>query len=130
MLTTQEVEQYIRLTLKQHKIRVKVEFSDYVWNVRKVCGLYCSPEKKILLSPFVLESFALFKHVFLHELAHALDHRERGDSIWNGKRANWHGAHFHKWCKHLGIPHTSKVPRHLSKVFLTGAKKSSTLSSP
>ena len=47
MLTTEEVSQYIRLTLKQHKVEVKVEFSDYVWKKRRACGMYFSKEKTI-----------------------------------------------------------------------------------
>ena len=120
MLTTQEVSQYIRLTLKQHKVEVEVEFSDYVWNKRRACGMYFSKEKTIRMSPRVLKSFALFRYVFLHELAHALDHKERGDSIWkNRKRSNWHGANFRKLCKQLDIPTGRFVPRHLFQIFLT-----------
>lgn len=113
MLTTTEVEQFIRLTLKQWGINVPVSFCPKVWNKRKAYGLYWPDEKKIELSPLILKSFPLFKHVFYHELCHALDHRERG-SLMRGERVNAHGANFNKWCRTLGIKKGRIIPKELN----------------
>jgi predicted metal-dependent hydrolase len=117
MLTTQEVQQYIRLTLKQYKVSVKVSFSDKVFKEKGFCGYYNVVKKEIVLDNMVLKSFSVFKYVFLHELCHKLDHEERGTLFKNG-RCNFHGANFNKWCKVVGIERGAKMPWNLSKVFL------------
>jgi predicted SprT family Zn-dependent metalloprotease len=118
MLTIQEVSQYIRLTLKQYKVSVKVSFCDKVFKEKGFSGYYNIAKKEIVLDNAVLKSFAVFKYVFLHELCHKLDHQERGTLFKNG-RANFHGANFNKWCKTLGIPKGALMPPNLSRTFLS-----------
>ena len=118
MLTTQEVQQYIKLTLKQYKVSVKVSFCDKCFNEKGFSGCYNLITKEIVLDKRVLNSFAVFKYVFLHELCHKLDHKERKSLFKNGRR-NYHGANFNKWCKIVGIPRGAKMPWSLSKVFLS-----------
>ena len=117
-LTPKEVQQYIKLTLKQYKVSIKVSFSKHVFGERGFSGYYDLAKKEIVLDHKVLNSFAVFKYVFLHELAHALDHKERKSLLKNGRR-NYHGASFNKWCKVIGIPRGAKMPFNLSKVFLS-----------
>lgn len=117
MLTTQEVQQYIKLTLKQYKVSVKVSFCDDCFDTKGFSGYYSLVKKQIVLDRRVLKSFPLFKYVFLHELVHALDHKERKELTKNGRR-NYHGANFNKWCKIVGIPRGAKMPYNLSKTFL------------
>lgn len=113
MLTPQEVEQYIRLTLKQWNAEhVKVSFCPKLGVTRKAWGLYWPNRKKIELSYKILSSFALFEHVFKHELCHALDHSERGTLRKNG-RINAHGATFNQWCVKLKIKKGRFIPKNL-----------------
>ncbi len=69
--------------------------------------------KKITLSYEILASFELFKQVLLHEIAHYLDHKERGKLVSETGRMNTHGANFNKWCRKLGIATGPFVPRRL-----------------
>ncbi len=106
MLTTQEVEQYIRLTLKQWGMsHVRVSWIES----KKVNGLAYADDWRIELNYHVLRSFGLFKEIFLHELAHLLDYRERGTYIVN-KYEMAHGKNWRKWCRTLGIPARRKTP--------------------
>lgn len=113
MLTTKEVEQYIRLTLKQYKLDVKVEFSDSLFLEYGFFGGFYTSANRIELDVCVLKSFALFKHTLLHELCHKLDEKERGSIFTKTGRKNFHGANFNKWCKVLGIPKGRFTPEHL-----------------
>lgn len=106
MLTTQEVSQYIRLTLRQYGLpNVKIEWIQS----SKFNGLAYAPEGKIALSEHILSSFALFKEIFLHELAHLLDYNERGTFVVN-KYEMAHGKNWRKWCRILKIPARIKTP--------------------
>lgn len=113
MLTTKEVEQYIRLTLKQYKLDVKVEFSDSLFEKHGCFGGFYFLENRIELSTYILKSFTLFKYTLLHELCHKLDEKERGSIFTKTGRKNFHGANFNKWCKVLGIPKGRFTPEHL-----------------
>lgn len=105
-LTKNEVEQYIRLTLKQWKMsHVKIEWIQS----QKFNGLAYAEESKIELAAHTLKNFPLFKEIFLHELAHLLDYRERGTYLVK-KREMAHGKNWRKWCKVLGIPARLKTP--------------------
>lgn len=105
MFTTTEVQQYIRLTLRQWNMsHVKVEWMES----SKFNGLAYAQENKIELALHTLRSFPLFKEVFLHELAHLLDYSERGTYVVN-KYEMAHGKNWRKWCKTLGIPARTKT---------------------
>ena len=110
--TTSEIEQYIRMTLKQWSMsHIPVIIKDNL-NHSTALGLYHCDDKKIEISSIALQSFHLFRFVLLHELCHALDHNERGSLIVNN-RANFHGKNFHKWCKKLNIPSRRFIPKNL-----------------
>ena len=107
MLTTQEVEQYIRLTFKQYG------FSDFSveWmnlGARRL-GQANPWEKKIELSPKTLDTFHGFKLVFLHELAHVIQFYKMGQSYKVNGRNNFHGKVFKQCCKQLGITHKTHL---------------------
>ena len=108
MLTTQEVDQYIRLTLKQHG------FADHSvkWMKLKPRRLgQANPwEKRIELSEKILANFALFKLVFLHELAHVIQFYRMGETYRVNGRNNFHGKVFKQCCRELGISHKTKIP--------------------
>lgn len=105
MLTTQEVQQYIRLTLKQWNL-TGVEFA---WiESDKVRGLAYGANR-IELATNCLVSFRCFRETLLHEIAHLLDYRERGTYVVNVYKKQ-HGKNWKKWCKTLGIPARLKIP--------------------
>jgi predicted SprT family Zn-dependent metalloprotease len=100
MLTTQEVEQYARLTFKQYGLH---DYTLY-WNphVKRTLGFANPWEKKVELNKKVLKSFSLFKYVLLHEIMHVLDFNERGTFKRNG-RNDFHGKSFKAMCKKHGV---------------------------
>lgn len=105
MLTTQEVDQYIRLTLKQWDMsHVRVSWIES----QKVNGLAYAGDWRIELASHTLQSFTLFREIFLHELAHLLDYRERGTYVVN-KYEMAHGKNWRKWCHILKIPARTKT---------------------
>lgn len=98
-LTTQEVSQYIRLTLKQWEMpEVVVSWIES----NKFNGLAYAEEARIELNYDVLNCFHSFREIFLHELAHLLDYRERGTYLVN-KYEMAHGKNWRKWCRILKI---------------------------
>ena len=106
MLTTTEVQQYIRLTLKEHGApNVEIKWIDR----QDVLGLAYASDWKIELSTLCLSSFKCFREVLLHEIAHLLDFQERGTYLVN-KYEMAHGKNWRKWCKKLGIPARTKIP--------------------
>lgn len=111
--TTEEIDLYIRMTLKQWgMLHIPVSIRPKLSKKRAFGLYYFDKEKKIEIAQVALRSFSLFRYVLLHELAHALDHQERGSLIVNG-RVNAHGKNFRKWCKRLGIPTSRFVPKEL-----------------
>lgn len=113
MISEQDAKLFIRLTLKQYKMdHLEVSFCPKLGVGRKAWGLFWFRSKKIQLTPKVLHSYELFRHVFYHELAHALDDFERGGLVVNG-RVNAHGKNFNKWCKRLGIKKGRFIPKQL-----------------
>lgn len=107
MLTEQEVDLYTRITLKQQG------FAHYRVEFMKLGGRrlgQANPwEKKIELSPRVLSSFALFKLVFLHELAHVIQFYRMGETYKVNGRNNFHGKVFKQACRELGISHKTTI---------------------
>jgi hypothetical protein len=110
--TTEEIEQYARMTLKQHG------FSDHSCVIYddpkiKAWGLADPWDKRVMLSVKALRSFKLFRYVLLHEISHLIQHKRQGNSYYiNGKKA-WHNKVFRQVCKELGIPTSAKIPAHL-----------------
>lgn len=116
-ITIKDAEQYIRLTLREHNADIKVSFDSRLGRAKRNWGEYhfkssfdFSP-KEIRLTDMILCSFDLFRHVFLHELAHYLDHRDRGCLRSKSGRMNGHGANFNRWCKKLGIQKGAYIPK-------------------
>lgn len=111
--TTEEIECYIRMTLKQWNMSHLPVVIKPKLKPSNAKGLYYhGKQRKIEIAHCALKSFAYFRHVLLHELAHALDHQERGSLLVRG-RLNAHGANFNKWCKKLGIPKGRFIPENL-----------------
>jgi predicted SprT family Zn-dependent metalloprotease len=107
MITEQEATLYIRMTLKQWNM----SHIPFKWtNTRRTLGAYCVNARKIELSRQILNSFPLFKEVFLHELAHALDVAERNHSFRKNGRCSFHNRTWKKWCLTLGIPARRFIP--------------------
>lgn len=117
-MTITEADAFIKANLKKWNYsELKVEWIpnrksflggyQFYRTFRNVLGKYQSqsqpPPVRILLTPRILKKDELFREVFLHELAHALDHRERG-SFQINTRNSYHGVNWRKWCKVLGIP--------------------------
>jgi predicted SprT family Zn-dependent metalloprotease len=106
--TQEEIDQYCRMTLKQHG------FADY-----KVVFMKLPPrrlgqanpwKKRIELTHRTLANFALFKLVFLHELAHVIQFYRMGETYRVNGRNNFHGKVFKECCKELKISHKTKIP--------------------
>lgn len=112
VFTKSEAELYARLTLKQWGVsHIKVVISDVIENSPKTMGLFSWEDgETITIKTKCLERFITFDYVLKHELAHALDYKERGSLHTSNGRANFHGANFHKWCKKLCIPVNALVP--------------------
>ena len=107
MLTTEEANAYIRMTLKGWKrTDIKIEWAK---DRPSVLGTFNWTRNKITLTPRILRSPALFREVFLHELAHALDYAERGTFLVK-KNHVAHGKNWRKWCWTLGIPARRFIP--------------------
>lgn len=101
--TTEEINFYVRTTLKQWGMsHLPVVFKDQL-HIKRAAGLYHPQEKKIEIATRSLRCFSVFRQTFLHELAHALDHQERGTLFTASGRANFHGKNFRKWCRALGV---------------------------
>lgn len=120
-LTTSEVDQYCRLTLKQYNL------TDYkiVWkpNLKRALGMANPWEKQIELSPRILASFDSFKQTFLHELAHILQFSMMGGTYKVNGRNDFHGKAFKQACKIVGISSCRCHPIHLPLVPHEQAKK-------
>ena len=99
-LTTAEVEQYARLTLKQYGL------PNYQVVFMKLEGRrlgQANPwEKKIELSEKTLASFLLFKKVLLHEIFHCIQFQRMGGTFQVNGRNNFHGKVFRQVCKEHG----------------------------
>ncbi len=102
-LTTNEVAQFARLTLKQYGFAdynlVWMDFSD------NRLGQANPWEKQIELDPKVLRDFPTFRLVFLHELAHVIQFYRMGKTYRVNGRNNFHGKVFKQCCRELGITH-------------------------
>ena len=107
-LTTTEVSQYARMTLRQHG------FADHSVEFMPLSGRrlgQANPwEKKIELSPNCLKNFALFKLVLLHELAHVIQFYRMGQTYKANGRHNFHGKIFKQVCRELKISHKTTIP--------------------
>lgn len=108
MLTKQEVDQYIRLTLKQwglSQLSVKWFESERVLGRADVRG------NVLELNARILKRFSLFDEVLKHEIAHFLQFQANGNKfLWNGKRFSYHGADFKAQCRRMKIPARSRIP--------------------
>lgn len=107
-LTTAEVEQYARLTLKQYGL------PDYQVVFMKLEGRrlgQANPwEKKIELSEKTLTTFRLFCFVLKHEIAHCIQAQRMGGTFRVNGRNNFHGKIFKQVCREMGIPLSADVP--------------------
>jgi len=109
MITEQEAALYVRMTLKQWGLPPYFKWT----NTRRTLGAYNIRDSRIELSRQILNSFPLFKEVFLHELAHALDITERVRFFGTYKvrgRNDFHGKNWKKWCLTLRIPARRFIP--------------------
>jgi len=102
--TTEEIQQYARMTFKQYGLGDhKLVFLDKLDTPNRI-GQANPWKKKIELSPKAASNFALFRLVFLHELAHILQFARMGGTYKVNGRNNFHGKVFRQVCKEIGIP--------------------------
>ena len=106
MITQEEADCFIRLTLKEWNLSLPFEWT----NTQDRLGAYNITNRRIELSRQILNSFPLFKEVFLHELAHALDLKERNHIFRKNGRCSFHNRTWRKWCLTLGIPARRFIP--------------------
>jgi predicted SprT family Zn-dependent metalloprotease len=106
MITQEEADCFIRLTLKQWNLSLPFKWT----NTQRRLGAYDLTNRHIELSRQILNSFPLFKEVFLHELAHALDLKERNHLFHKNGRCSLHNRTWKKWCLTLGIPARRLIP--------------------
>jgi predicted SprT family Zn-dependent metalloprotease len=110
-LTTAEIEQYARMTLKQYG------FPDYQVVFMKLEGRrlgQANPwEKKIELSKKTLTTFSLFCFVLKHEIAHCIQFERMGGTFRVNGRNNFHGKVFKQVCREMKIPLSANVPSSL-----------------
>ena len=101
MLTTQEVEQYARLTFKQYGLSDHSLF----WNKRMKTTLgFANPwQKRVELNLNVLTDFLRFKYVLLHEIAHLIQFDRMGKTYKVNGRNDFHGKAFKAVCKEMII---------------------------
>lgn len=105
--TPQELDQYIRLTLKQWNI------SDVSFSFKKMersLGYFWAEKNEIVFSFKALKNFVLFREVLLHELAHKLDFKERGTFKKENGKNDLHGKNWKKYCQQLKIPARRFIP--------------------
>ena len=107
MLTTQEVDQYIRLTLKQHG------FADHCVMWFELSGRrlgQANPwEKRIELSPKVLSSFLLFRKVLTHEILHCIQFKRMGGTFQVNGRNRFHGKVWREVCKEYSFSPSTHI---------------------
>jgi predicted SprT family Zn-dependent metalloprotease len=107
--TTSEIEQYIRMTLKQWSMsHLKIQWM----NSERHLGLAYVAEGKIKLSKRILCSFKTFDEVLKHEIAHHIQWKRNGNRFLltkNGRRS-FHGKDFAAVCKEMGIPARTHIP--------------------
>ena len=105
--TTQEIEVYCRMTLKQYGYGdnevVFADLSDGRW------GQANPWEKRIELSPKILSSFRNFKNVLLHEIAHITQFYRMGQTYIVNGRNNFHGKVFKQVCREMGISSKAEI---------------------
>jgi len=109
MLTTQEVEQYIRLTLKQYGLTgYRITWKE---TYKRTFGRANPWEKEIILSKEILRSFHLFNWILKHEIAHCIHWMRNGGSFKNKNGNNvFHGKEFKAICREIGISGSTKIP--------------------
>lgn len=96
-----DANQYARMTLAQHGASdVKLCWT----NTKQRFGCFRPWRNQIDISKRTLVNFHLFQEILLHEIAHALDFKEGGVPLCStGRRTNWHGRNWKKWCKKIGL---------------------------
>jgi predicted SprT family Zn-dependent metalloprotease len=109
MTSLDQANAFIRMTLREWN----VQYLPINWEMKhkKTLGAFSGDGPNqiwIDLNPRILQSDFLFRWVFLHELAHFLDFRERGWNSWRASRVK-HNKNFRKWCKILQIPTTTYI---------------------
>jgi predicted SprT family Zn-dependent metalloprotease len=106
-LTENEVSQWARLTFKQYGL---ADYSLVFFpRLTRRLGQANPWEKRIELSPKVLDNFSLFSLVFKHELAHILCWIDNGGTFKVNGRNNFHGKQFKEKCRQLKILHSTKI---------------------
>lgn len=106
-LTTAEVEQYARITLKQYGLPdYRVVFMEL--EGRRL-GQANPWEKKIELSKKTLTTFTLFRFVLKHEIAHCIQFYRMGKTYKVNGRNNFHGKVFKQVCREMGICPNAKI---------------------
>lgn len=109
--TTSEIEQYIRMTLKQWSMsHLKIEWM----NSGRSLGLAYVVDGKIKLDKSILYSFKIFDEVLKHEIAHHIQWKRNGNRFLRSKngRRSFHGKDFAAVCKEMGIPARTRIPIH------------------
>lgn len=103
MLTTTEVSQYAKLTLKQYGFpNHSVVFTETFDHPEAIAQ--ANPwEQKIELSQKCLCSFRVFNYVLLHEIAHLIQFERMGKTFVVNKYRSFHGKVFRQVCREMGI---------------------------
>lgn len=102
----QEAALYCRMELKSYGLKDH----SIVWQEwPHTLGEAWASDKQIHLSFVCLRNKELLMEVVKHEIAHVLDHKERGTFLRNG-RNDFHGANWKKWCKVVGVRPRRFIP--------------------
>jgi hypothetical protein len=104
------------ISLAEAELLIRLEFKTWgladhthAWADMKPLGLACPHNKEIVLSNSLRESSALLVEIVKHEIAHLLDHKERGTFQVNGKNV-FHGRNWKKWCRIVGCRPRRFIP--------------------
>lgn len=109
-LTTSEVDQYIRMTLKQYKFsHLSIEWVPA--STKSFLGRAYVQKQKIQLNKIILGSFRLFEEVLKHEIAHFIQYRDNGNKfLLKNNRWQYHGEDFKRACEKIGVRARTKIP--------------------
>jgi len=109
-ITTSEVQQYIRMTLKQHGFaHLSIEW--FPSSTKSFLGRAMVKKNVIQLNKKILNSFRLFDEVLKHEIAHFVQYKDNGNKfLLKNNRWQYHGEDFKRACKKVGVIARTRIP--------------------